>query len=53
MFKAKNGGKIEKELKKDEHVLNKLCFVSCNENSWATDKIMADLVSLLKKRKYL
>ena len=38
-MKAKNVDRIENELKKDEHVLNKQCFVSFNENAWATDKI--------------
>ena len=42
IFKAKSGGRIENELQKDEHVLNKQCYISCNENAWATDKILAD-----------
>lgn len=40
IFKAKNQGLIEKNLQKDEYVIKKLCFVSCNENAWSTKDIM-------------
>ena len=37
---AKEGGKVEKELNKNDNVLKGRCFISCNSNSWCTSKIM-------------
>lgn len=42
IFKSKRDGKIENDLKKDLNVINKKCFIGCNENDWATEDIMID-----------
>ena len=42
IFKGKRNGKIENELKKDINVINKNCFIGCNDNAWATEDIMID-----------
>ena len=42
IFKSKRDGKIENDLKKDLNVINKKCFIGCNENDWSTEEIMID-----------
>lgn len=59
IFKAGSDGRIGKDLKKDPNVLNKRCIASCNDNSWATDKIINDwfykvwFPHLKKENKYI
>ena len=40
IFKGKIGGRIEKELSNNIYVKVNKCFISVNENAWATDKII-------------
>ena len=40
IFMAKEGGKVEKELNKNDILLKGRCFISCNSNAWFTSKIM-------------
>ena len=40
IFMTKEGGKVEKELNKNDNVLKGRYFISCNSNAWCTSKIM-------------
>ena len=40
IFKAKSGGKIEKELSIDNNILNKKCYIACIDNAWPTELLM-------------
>ena len=40
LFMAKEAGKVEKKLLKNENVINGKCLVCCNNNAWCTSTIM-------------
>ena len=40
IFMAKEAGKVEKKLLKNENVINGKCLVCCNNNAWCTSTIM-------------
>ena len=42
IFKGKSNGEIENKLKKGINVINKRCYLACNENAWSTEKIIKD-----------